>query len=231
MALASLSCSAEEPAPTATPAPQASAQEVVESACTNMDKVDDYDFVTTIKVTENGGSRETDMTLKGSVSGKDFHTTLDAPGSPNEERLRAAGVDYRTTTGNTPTWKVSDRPLRDVDSMLGALGDSLICPDVTGVIEKGEEVLNGLKVTRYAAGDVDGSAKDGLYETDGDFRGDKKVEFHEYWVDSAGQLLQDRISWYLLAQEADFRNIISGVGTTTYLEVGEPNVITAPTIP
>ena len=104
--------------------------------------------------------------------------------------------------------------------MLGALGDSLICPDVTGVIEKGEEVLNGLKVTRYAAGDVDGSAKDGLYETDGDFRGDKKVEFHEYWVDSAGQLLQDRISWYLLAQEADFRNIISGVGTTTYLEVG-----------
>ena len=82
MALASLSCSAEEPASTATPIPPASAQEVVESACTNMDKVDDYDFVTTIKVTENGRQPRDRHDLEGKCIRQGLPYHLRCPRQP-----------------------------------------------------------------------------------------------------------------------------------------------------
>ena len=59
--------------------PQASAQEVVESACDGVDKVDDYDVSATVKGSYSESPEHTvegTYTFKAQVSGKDFHGQL-----------------------------------------------------------------------------------------------------------------------------------------------------------
>ena len=56
--------------------PPASAQEVVESACTSLDKVDDYDVFATVKGSSSESPEHTvegTYTFKAQVSGKEFH--------------------------------------------------------------------------------------------------------------------------------------------------------------
>ena len=94
VALASLSCSAEEPASTATPIPPASAQEVVESACGHMEGVDSYDFMASVKAEQDGVPFPDALTVEASVSGKDFQISF--PGA-TVVQVRASGLGTRAT--------------------------------------------------------------------------------------------------------------------------------------
>ena len=96
---------------------------------------------------------------------------------------------------------------------------------------KGEDELDGVKVTVYTSGDTAGVEKDALDDVDSSFQGLKHASIHEYWVDGNGLLVQHREDRYTLSQYNGGRTILRYVTLATFLDVGEPNVITAPTIP
>ena len=197
MALASLSCSAEEPSPTATPAPQASAQVMVESACTEMANTDQYDFSSQAGGSENGVPYPGIIEAKGSVSGKDYYVT-NTDYNDQVLEIRQVGSNVYMRQGTDGAWIQRDVQARVPHDVLG-LGDTPICPDLTNVIQKGEEDLHGVKTIRYVSGDVDGS-KEAALESDSDFQGSKYIYFHEYWIDTGGLLVQHRAQIYLLQQ-------------------------------
>ena len=231
MALASLSCSAEEPAATATPAPQASAQEVVESACTEMAKTDQYDFSSQAGGSENGVPYPGVIEAKGSVSGKDYYVT-NTDYNDQVLEIKQVGSNYYMTLADG-TWLRREIQAGVPHDSLG-LGDTPICPDLTNVIRKGEADIDGVKTMRYVSGDVGGSEKSAL-ESDADFRGSKYVYFHEYWIDASGLLVQHRVQIYLLQQNdpetsITGRNVSEGYKLTKFFGIGEPNTITAPVL-
>ena len=229
--------------------PPASAQEVVESACTSLDKVDDYDVFATVKGSSSESPEHTvegTYTFKAQVSGKEFHGQLLNSNGTGEEYKRVGDSYYAKDTYMgfdglvTKGWQVHDGKIRHIDSWLSALGDEPICPDVSGVVFQAEEQLDGVKVSRYASGDVDGSQEKELDTTDDAFRGDKRVLFHQYWVNADGQLVQHRLEFFTLWQSpaGDVqwgspeleRQTSHGVMVMQFLEVGEPNTITAPVL-
>ena len=216
--------------------PPASAQVVVESACESLEKARSYDMSATLKGSGNGVPWPA-FTFKAQVSGSDYQSSLRATDGSGEDIIRIGDTDYERsliTDGSGGVidegWQISNTKLRDVDSWLGALGDSPICPDVSDVLYLGEEQLDGVKVSHYASGDVDGSQKKALDALESTYEG--HVEVHEYWVNVDGQLVQHRLEIHSLSQGPGVeRRVTSAIGFTKFLNVGEPNVITAPTIP
>ena len=231
MALASLSCSAEEPASTATPIPQASAQEVVESACDHMEGVDSYDFMASVKAEQDGVPFPDALTVEASVSGKDYQISFTGGDGSTSEGIWVGNKGYTRSTAGGNVWEVSAAPLENIVSQLSQLGDSPVCPDLSNVSLKGEDELDGVKVTVYTSGDTAGVEKDALDDVDSSFQGLKHASIHEYWVDGNGLLVQHREDRYTLSQYNGGRTILRYVTLATFLDVGEPNVITAPTIP
>ena len=218
--------------------PPASAQEVVESACESLEKARSYDMSATLKGSGNGVPWPA-FTFKAQVSGSDYQSSLRATDGSGEDIIRIGDTDYDRsliTDGSggiiDEGWRTSDTKLRDVDSWLGALGDSPACPDLSNVLYLGDEQLDGVKVSHYASGDTDGSQKKALDALDSTYEGLKIVEAHEYWVNVDGHLVQHRLGLHSLSQGSGFeRRNLSSIMLTKFLDIGEPNVITAPTIP
>ena len=209
--------------------PEASAQAAVGSACTNMDKVESYDILTTTKITGDNAPLG-NVTIKARVSGDNYHAEFSAPGYEADEYIRVGGDSYERVAAYGTGWALSSASFRDIDSNLGILGDSPICPDLTQVLRKGEEELNGIKVTRYTSGDTSGSEKAALDALDETFEGSKVVDLHDYWIDASGQLVQHRHEYYSLSQYRGDRQANNVVMLSTFSEVGLPNTITAPTL-
>ena len=233
MALASLSCSEEEPAPTATPAPQASAQEVVESACSGIDDVDfDFSAVTKGTYDENnsGVTSWPDVTIKARVSGKDFEYEYIVPDGSSEGHIRLGDTAYMRLR-NSDDWYVSEKfRASSIGEIIPILGDDTICPDLSRVVEKGEDELNGVKVTQYSSGDNDGTEKAAVDALDETFYGLKTAVAHTYWVGIDGQLVQYRNETHAFANDEDGSQRTHIVTVMTFEGVGEPNIIEAPAL-
>ena len=137
------------------------------------------------------------MTMEASVSGEDFHSimTASSDGATNEY-IMVGSVGYaREYVPDNPAydnvWQLADYSLWDIDNYLSDLGDTPICPSLTGVTQSGEELLNGEMTTRYTSGegpeafdnlDYDPSLFSDTYVMD--------VSSHEYWVNGEGQLVR-----------------------------------------
>ena len=155
--------------------PAASAQEVVESACDDLDKAASYDFIGTYKHTPPGGIGTFDMEIKGEVSGEDYHFEYTYEGTLIRALRRVGDKSYATQPGGV--WELYNGRLQDFNVTLGAgaLGDTPICPDITGVVFKG------------------------------DVKGLKNVQAHNYWVDVSGQLVQHQLDYFTMAQYDDIQ--------------------------
>ena len=212
-------------------APSVSAQEVVERACAGMADVDSYDFIVTVKAEQGGVPFPETLTIKASISGKDYQTSITADDDGNQsasEGIKVGDMSYERTTGNP--WRISEAPFQDIVSHLGQLGDSPVCPDLNNVTWKGEEELDGVKVTLYTSGDTSGVEKDALDDVDSSFQGLKHVSVHEYWVDSNGLLVQHREDRYTLSKHDGGSTLLRFLTLARFLDVGEPNIITAPVV-
>ena len=207
--------------------PQASAQEVVESACDDVDKAASYDFIGTLKHTSPGAETSVTAEVKGEVSGEDYHFEYTYEGALIRALRRVGDKSYATQAGGV--WELYSSGLQDVDVSLGALGDTPICPDITGIVYKGDEELDGVKVKRYSSGDAEIS-EEAVRALKDEEKGLKNVEAHNYWVDVSGQLVQHQLDYFTLAYYDDIQ-ISNGTITKRFLDIGEPNTITAPVVP
>ena len=209
--------------------PQASAQEVVEGACNQMNGVDSFDLYSVKKASLDGVPWEGTLVQKARISGADYHSqyTVEATGD-TDEIIRVGGKGYYRSNDNA--WQVSDGPLQDTTSHLAALGVTPICPDLSKVTWKGEEELNGVKVDRYISGSAMAEEVAALNDVDSAFRGEKRIAVHDYWVDERGQLVKHRLEAHTLAQYDYGRGISVVTAETTFSGVEEPNIITAPVV-
>ena len=168
------------------------------------------------------------FTLEASVSGDDYYAKYTAStDGATMELMRLAGQSYYRDSIDGAGWEFLDFPLASIDRNLSVLGDTPTCPDLTNVTKVGDEVLNGVAVTKYTSGDGKPAP------LAADFRGSKRGDLFEYWVDGRGQLLQIYNEHYIAAHyEGSAEGKTTGVYriTTTFSGVGEPNTITAPTL-
>ena len=208
--------------------PQASAQEVVESACANMDKAASYDFIGTVKHTSPGAETGVTADVKGEVSGEDYHFEYSYEGTLIRALRRVGDKSYATQSGGV--WELYNSRLQDFNVTLGAgaLGDTPICPDITGVVYKGDEELDGVKVKRYSSG-YEEVSEEAVRALKDEVKGFKHIEAHNYWVDVSGQLVQHQLDYFTLAYYDDIQ-ISNGTLTKRFLDIGEPNVIEVPTL-
>ena len=196
-----------------------------------MANLDSYDFIVTVKAEQGGVPFPETLTIKASISGKDYQTSITADDDGNQsasEGIKVGDMSYERTTGNP--WRISEAPFQDIVSHLGQLGASPVCPDLNNVTWKGEEELDGVKVTLYTSGDTSGVEKDALDDVDSSFQGLKHVSVHEYWVDSNGLLVQHREDRYTLSKHDGGSTLLRFLTLARFLDVGEPNIITAPVV-
>ena len=99
-------------------------------------------------------------------------------------------MDYERFTPGEAGWRVSKTKFTDLTTHLEQLGVSPMCPDLSEVTQKGEEQLDGVKVTVYTAGDIDGVEKEDLEDLPSSFKGMKHASKHKYWVNERGLLVQ-----------------------------------------
>ena len=212
-------------------APMVSAQEVVQTACGALAKIDSYDFIASVKAEQDGVAFPDTLTVKASISGNDYQVSFSAGSDNTSEGIKVGDKGYVRSTAGGNVWEVSEAPLQDIVSQLRHLGDSPICPDLSNVTWKADEELEGEKVTVYTSGDLSGVEKDALDEVDSSFAGEKHVSVHEYWVDASGLLVQHREDRFTLVQYEGSRSVLRYLTLARFLDVGEPNTITAPAIP
>ena len=165
------------------------------------------------------------------VSGDDYHLVLTAKkGMPSGEAIGKNGISYEREFGGE--WRQSLRyfPLRLLHLPHPIEGDFIVCPNLglAALTRVGEETLGVTQVERFrlTEGDPVGpvtnvgapaSAADPVDRT------------WDIWVNSNGELVQTRlIADYVespdyAAFQVETQSTISGIG--------EPNVITAPTLP
>ena len=213
--------------------PPASAQEVVESACSGIDDVD-FDFSAVMKGTydenNSGVTSWPDVTIKARVSGKDFEYEYIVPDGSSEGHIRLGDTAYMRLR-NSDDWYVSEKfHASSIGEILPMLGDAPICPDLSQVVRKGEDEVNGVKVTQYTSGDYDGTEKAAVDALDETFYGLKTAVAHTYWVGIDGQLVQYRNETRAFANDEDGSQRTYIVSLFTFLDIGEPNTITAPTL-
>ena len=149
------------------------------------------------------------------------------------------GFDGLVTKG----WQVHDGKIRHIDSWLSALGDEPICARMSfrgcvpsrGTVGRREglavclrEMLDGVAPRRNSTQPM--MPSEAISESFSD----------QYWVNADGQLVQHRLEFFTLWQSpaGDVqwgspeleRQTSHGVMVMQFLEVGEPNTITAPVL-
>ena len=217
-------------------APPASAQQVVESACSQMEGVDNYDISGTITGVKEGVPWEEAITIEASLSGDDYHVLYTARSDgATMEYIRVGGVGYVRESLSGNVWEMADRPLQDLDVYISVLGDSPVCPStLEGITKSVGDLMSddgisntGEDTTQYTSGE----GPEDLLSIDADFRGVAGVSGHVYLVDGAGLLVQHRHDLHQIHVTDDSRVTGTTVTTKTFSGVGEANTITVPEIP
>ena len=235
MALASLSCSAEEPAPTATPAPQGSAPEAhaqdLSQACAKATASPYFDLVRTVTNKPSDGEAFERSEAKLHVAGADYHWTLQSHDGNENEGIYVGGVNYRRD-GSRPWVESKDPGYQSLANAFGvdftAQGWSL-CPhlevaeDKGWVAKIGEENLDGVTTTVYS------TSHDVVAPSPTDANYTINVTLH-FWVDETGQLVQYRQVQTHPPSPADNHPGVVATVVTKVSGVGEVNTITAPTV-
>ena len=210
--------------------PTVSAQEVVARACDGMAGLDSYDMITTMKMEQTGVPLDGTTTVKASVDGKDFQTSFTFPDGSMVEAIRVGDVDYERFTPGEAGWEVSKTEFTDITTPLEHLGGSPVCPVLSNVTLKGEEELDGVKVTVYTSEDINGVEKRDLENLGSSFEGEKHAKSHKYWVDGRGILVKYWEDRYTFAQFGADNAMTRFTFTTKFSGVGEANTITTPNV-
>ena len=111
--------------------PEASAQEVVKQACSQVESAESYDFTATITQSNLEGSRSFSYLYYLEVQGDDFYmkeTHLD--GSYPEEAKFVDGVSYEKLPGQD-NYKIATYDFHDVTTAFSGLGGNPLCPDAS----------------------------------------------------------------------------------------------------
>ena len=235
MALASLSCSAEEPAPTATPAPQASAQDISERACTKMQRTDSYDITSESASYQTIGTASEELydrwSAKAEFDGSDYH--IERSELTGERRqsatIRIGESGYEKSTSQGGVWKEMSRKPGDLNGLLIGLGSDPICPTTADFRDLGTTTLNGEEVKRYTNAPVSGGKVYSVEEVLQ--KGDATRFTSEFWVNAEGLITQVKGNiWggYINDDGTPIRYRVTH--TTGFLDIGEPNTITAPAL-
>ena len=231
LALFVIGCDApdDQGTPVQTPTPQviqmqeASPQQEVQSACAELGRTESFDL--TIHAKDN--TTQDTLITSVSVQGDDFSGSLTFSGQGTwAEFIRANGVDYyREGTG---AWAASNARFSDVGRILPGVGDNPVCPDTSNFVAAGDEVLDGVKVKRYADPEPLSTT---FADVDTAFRGGKSRRENVVWITSDGQLAQFQSTIHVLTQTDAERRVDTTVQTTTISGIGETNTITAPVVP
>ena len=205
-----------------------SAEQAMESACANLAAAKDYDFTSTATGSQDGVDKGDTLLSEYQMSGDNYYAQVKLVNSGvGGEFLYVDGNGYQRDAETNYEWQPAYLPLLSGNEILTMLGDTPTCPDLTNVTKVGDEVLNGVAATKYTSGDGKPAP------LAADFRGSKRGDLFEYWVDGRGQLLQIYNENYIAAHyEGSAEGKTTGVYriTTTFAEVGEANTITAPTL-
>ncbi len=200
--------------------------QVVADACTKTTSATHIDLSTThIGKSLTGGGEDSTAEVKVRLAGPDFHYAgQSSDGQPftTAEAIYLDGVGYgRVEDG---PWEVAhDIDAKNLARMLSlqpaADGSWSLCPQVTNIEKVGPETLDGVATTHYTALDEEftKSGKTDVYIG---------VTLH-YWLDEEGLLVQFQMD--VEHQHGD--QAVLNRTTTKVSGVGEPNVITAPTLP
>ena len=216
---------------------QVSAQEIVRSACDDMEQVTSYDATAKMTGTQDGVAWGDTLTVSVSVSGDDYHLTITAVSDrATSEYIRVGGVSYTRQSVYGPEWQVSDVPFGDIDTVSLGLGDNPICPEVRGFRDVGEEEVNGKDVIHYtdkAEGSAVGQPDSGPFDdVDESFRGILETKTNNFWIDGDGQIVQhEQNANYLYHLEGQGRQESTTRSVTVFSGIGEANTITVPTVP
>ena len=202
--------------------PQASAQEVVESACAKAVATDYFDLAVHMEATEGGMESDYGYTAKVGVAGVDFQLEvrgfIDRP--MHADGIYVGGKGY--TREADGVWQVEPAASTTLLALFGATPTAdgwSICPDLAKAEKGGTEVVQGSPATRYTVSvSIDAlpnSAKEHIVHTQWDV-----------WVDETGQLVQVRRTETHPTEPTTITT-----QTTVISGVGETNVITAPVVP
>lgn len=230
-----------------TPVPTVNAQEAIGKACEDLAAAGSYDATVRLagQNSEYDEYNDTVIVIEANVSGADHQGTLTVTeGEGVGDYAKYVFVDgtyyYRDyTPGQSQQWSTDEgSPLIGVIPF-SFLGANPACPDVEALTEKewkaynalGEEQVDGVTTQHFAdsgplgaVGVVDGSMPVGTIEHD--YR-------HHFWIDNAGSLVQAKVEILTLFQtvEGASPQEVRGEFLISISGVGEPNVITAPTVP
>ena len=217
--------------------PQVSAQKAVENACADFGKVDAYDMTSRVVSYETVGYGPEEFygewTGKGEFDGGDYHIAGQEVGGDNSEvaHIRIGDVGYRRLTEEGNVWKELDRKLGDWTAFVQGMGSNPLCPTATDYRDLGSTTLNGEEVKRYTDAPVTGGqaySLEELKEIPADGEGRRNTV--EFWVNSNGELVQVYGTLWGGYIEDDVPVRYRITHTTTFFNLGEPNVITAPTL-
>lgn len=229
-----------------------SAEEALGRACAELDATDSYDVTATVDGTVDGRPYievypdTTFFVHFMRVSGNDYHTTMTEENDDTVviEHIRVGNVLYLrergyADDGGPGDWKEWRR--RDVEAgppLLQYLGDNPLCPDLANLTVRsegtfnalGDDLVDGVSTLHFSDGGRLGPV--GRVD-DPEAQGTVSEKF-DFWVDQdSGQLVQ-------VVTEAHYRNQRFQEGPPENLKarweikfsgIGEPNVITAPTLP
>ena len=203
-----------------TDTPVASAQEVVDRACANMEQLDSYDITGTITATDPGGSPQA-ISITARVSGDDYHVTYSPEGSDSTlEGKRVAGVSYYRDSSGGNEWYVLDGNLEDLTASFDGLGGNPVCPDTTGMQARGAASVDGTTTRHFVATASPASSGQG---TSGDTS-------YQFWVNNNGQLVKHQQDTNSTAQTDTGGPGVRLQMVTTFSGIGEANTITAPVV-
>ena len=168
---------------------------------------------------------------KTRVSGGDYHLTTFLDDLYTEHMyVEGKGYVRHSEHQGEGKWERSDQTTAAwVGNFmgLGALSDgSVVCPDIPKRFKIGEEVLNGVTMTRYQGGfeiDLLAASPENLDPF-------IRVDTYDYWVDPTGLLVQAKHVHTYPPDEGETDRVVYKE-VTIISGVGEVNTITAPQVP
>ena len=193
--------------------------------CARNPNVDSYDVASTAV------APHVDVTYDIRVSGDDYHLVLTAKkGMSSGELISKNGITYAREIGEE--WRQSTQyfPLRLLHLPHPIEGDFIVCPNLglAALTRVGEETLGVTQVERFRL--IEGEPVGPVTNVGAPASAADPVDrTWDIWVNSNGELVQTRlIADYVespdyAAFQVETQSTISGIG--------EPNVITAPTLP
>ena len=216
----------------------ASAQEIVQNACAKFGKVDAYDLTSRVVSYETIGVGPEELynewSGKGEFDGGNYRVESQEVTGEHREvgYIRVGDVGYERFTSQGNVWKEMDRKLGDWIGLVQGLGSNPLCPTATDYRDLGSTTLNGEAVKRYTDAPVTGGqaySLEELKEVPADGEGRRNTV--EFWVNGNGELVQVYGTLWGGYTDDDGVPVRWRIThTTSFFNLGEPNVITAPTL-